>query len=63
MRNVEAGNAAVCTVCGAPVKFVARAQVRQVICNVYEGGSWKRVEHYHVECYEEAGQPYGPPAS
>jgi hypothetical protein len=26
---------------------------------VYENGVWKRVEHYHAECYEAAGEPYG----
>jgi hypothetical protein len=60
-RPVEPGNSAMCALCGAPVKFVARAQLRQVIANVYVDGSWDRVEHYHAECYVQAGQPYGPP--
>ena len=59
-RPVEPGNSAMCTHCGAPVKFVARAQLRQVIANVYVEGTWDRVEHYHQDCYVEAGQPYGP---
>ncbi len=59
-RPVEPGNSAMCTHCGAPVKFVARAQLRQVIANVYEGGVWVRVEHFHADCYAEAGAPYGP---
>ena len=59
-RPVEPGNSAMCTHCGAPVKFVARAQLRQVIANVYVKGTWARVEHYHQDCYVEAGQPYGP---
>lgn len=49
-----------CAHCGAPVKFVARAQKKQVIANVYVKGSWDRVEHFHDECYPEAGEPYGP---
>ncbi len=49
-----------CAHCGAPVKFVARAQLRQVIANVYQDGVWARVEHYHADCYAEAGEPYGP---
>ena len=61
-RQVEPGNSAVCAHCGAPVKFVARAQLRQVIANVYERGRWVRVEHYHADCYREAGSPYGEPA-
>jgi hypothetical protein len=31
----------------------------QVIANVYVDGVWDRVEHYHAECYDEAGSPYG----
>ena len=61
-RQVEPGNSAVCAHCGAPVKFVARAQLRQVIANVYERGRWVRVEHYHADCYREAGSLYGEPA-
>jgi hypothetical protein len=58
-RPVEAGNAAVCASCDAPVKFAARNKAFQVIANVYENGVWTRVEHYHAECYEAAGEPYG----
>ena len=61
IRTIEAGNTAMCATCGAPVKFVARQQLRQVIANVYEDGTWKRVEHYHADCYFEAGSPYGEP--
>ena len=39
----------------------ALTQGKQVICNVYEGAKWQRVEHYHVACYDDAEQPYGPP--
>jgi hypothetical protein len=42
------------------VKFIARQQGRQVIANVYEDGTWKRVEHFHAACYVEANEPYGP---
>ncbi len=63
LRPVDAGNSASCAACGNPVKFVARAQLRQVIANVYRDGVWERVEHYHADCYDDAGQPYGPPAT
>jgi hypothetical protein len=63
VRTVEPGSSAICAHCGAPVKFVARAQLRQVIANVYVGGTWDRVEHFHADCYEEAGAPYGSPNS
>jgi hypothetical protein len=33
-----------------------------VIANVYENGVWARVEHYHADCYAEAGAPYGAPS-
>ena len=59
VRTVEAGNSAMCAHCGAQVKFVARAQLKQVIANVYDNGVWKRVEHYHQDCYGEANEPYG----
>ena len=62
-RTVEPGNSAVCVQCGSPVKFVARAQLRQVIANVYVGRTWDRVEHYHADCYTAAGEPYGPAAA
>jgi hypothetical protein len=62
LRTVEAGNSAMCAHCGAQVKFVARAQLKQVIANVYEEGTWKRVEHFHQDCYGEAKEPYGPAA-
>ena len=52
-----------CAHCGAQVKFVARAQLRQVIANVYQDGTWLRVEHFHAPCYDKAGQPYGEPSS
>jgi hypothetical protein len=61
-RPIEPGNSAMCAHCGAQVKFVARAQLRQVIANVYENGTWLRVEHFHADCYDEAGKPYGEPA-
>ena len=60
IRSIEPGNSALCIHCGAPVKFVARAQLRQVIANVYVKGTWDRVEHFHADCYDEAGTPYGP---
>ena len=59
VRPIEPGNSAMCAHCGAQVKFVARTQGRQVIANVYEGGTWLRVEHFHADCYDDAGKPYG----
>jgi hypothetical protein len=62
IRPIEPGNSAICVHCGTPVKFVARAQLRQVIANVYVDGTWNRVEHFHADCYVEADQPYGDPS-
>lgn len=58
-RLVEAGSSATCAACGRPVKFSAKAKLLQVIANVYVDQVWDRVEHYHADCYEAAGQPYG----
>ena len=59
-RLIEAGNTATCSVCRLPVKFRAKSRLQQVIANVYVDGVWSRVEHYHLDCYESAGRPYGP---
>ena len=62
VRSIEAGNSAMCEHCDEQVKFKAKAKGQQVICNVYAKGVWQRVEHYHYECYDAAGAPYGVPA-
>ena len=58
-RLIEAGNTATCTLCKLPVKFRAKSRLQQVIANVYIDGVWDRVEHFHLDCYETAGRPYG----
>ena len=58
-RLIEAGNTASCAGCRLPVKFRAKSRLTQVIANVYKDGVWERVEHYHLDCYENAGRPYG----
>ncbi len=58
-RLIEAGSQVECVTCEVLLKFRARQRDEQVICNVYENGVWQRVEHYHPDCYAEAGQPYG----
>jgi DNA-directed RNA polymerase subunit RPC12/RpoP len=59
VRLIEAGSMAECPYCNERIKFRARHRDQQVICNVYEDGVWQRVEQYHFECYEPAGQPHG----
>lgn len=61
-RLIEAGSMCDCIGCGKQVKFRARQRDLQVICNVYEDGVWRRVEHFHEECYETSGFPYGSPS-
>ena len=63
VRTIEPGNSAICPGCDQQVKFQARTQGKQVICNVYEDGKWQRVEHYHITCYDEASEPYGAPST
>ena len=41
------------------MKFSAKTKLQQVIANVYVDQVWDRVEHYHAECYEAVGKPYG----
>ena len=60
-RIVDAGNSAYCAVCDELIKFRARIRDEQIICNVYVKNRWDRVEHYHPQCYEQAGSPYGEP--
>ena len=62
VRTIEAGSSAMCTTCDQQVKFKAKVKMQQVICNVYVDGKWDRVEHYHLECYDVSGKPYGDPA-
>ena len=62
-RQVEAGCSAICAVCATQVKFTAKVRRWQVIANVYVDGAWDRVEHYHAECYESVGSPYGTAAA
>jgi hypothetical protein len=58
-RPIEPGSSAFCVACDEQVKFQAKKKLQQVICNVYVQGRWDRVEHYHADCYLEAGAPYG----
>ncbi|MCB1258055.1 MAG: hypothetical protein KDB26_13160 [Microthrixaceae bacterium] len=59
LRDVEPGSTIDCIRCGERVKFQAKMRHKQVICNVYEGSRWDRVEHFHEPCYYEAGEPHG----
>ena len=59
VRDVEAGSSVDCAHCGERVKFQAKVRNKQVICNVYVSGTWNRVEHFHLACYEEARSPHG----
>jgi hypothetical protein len=61
-RRVEPGSMTLCVQCDEQVKFAAKLQRMQVIANVYVDDRWDRVEHFHEECYELAGAPYGTPA-
>lgn len=61
LRDIEAGSTVECAECRERIRFQAKLRLRQVICNVYENGTWLRVEHFHEECYENAGFPHGEP--
>lgn len=59
-RDIEPGSIVDCILCGERIKFQAKIRPKQVICNVYKGNNWDRVEHFHAPCYEAAGEPHGP---
>ena len=61
IRIVEPGSQVDCEHCGERVKFQARMRHQQAICNIYTKNVWQRVEHFHAECYDKAGKPYGDP--
>jgi hypothetical protein len=63
VRSVEAGSFIECSRCGERVKFQAKVRTQQVICNIYVDGRWDRVEHYHMACYDDAGEPHGQAAA
>lgn len=63
LRLIAPGSSVDCAHCGERVKFQARLRLQQVICNVYVKNVWDRVEHYHADCYQAAGSPYGEPAA
>jgi hypothetical protein len=63
LRTIEPGSSVDCQHCGQRVKFQARVRLMQMICNVYLDGVWQRVEHFHADCYEQAGKPYGDPVN
>ncbi len=63
VRDIDAGSSVNCAHCGERVKFQAKNRGKQVICNVYVKGKWKRVEHFHYACYSDAREPHGEPTS
>ncbi|MGH9292162.1 MAG: hypothetical protein ACRDZ6_05215 [Acidimicrobiales bacterium] len=59
VRVVEPGCDDACLECGHQIKFAARTHPRQVIANIYADGVWQRVDHFHEQCYLDAGEPCG----
>lgn len=59
LREVEPGSTIDCTHCGEQIRFHAKTRPKQVICNVYDGTRWDRVEHFHEACYHDAKAPHG----
>lgn len=48
-----------CIHCGNLIKFQAMVKGSQIIANVYKKKKWDHVEHFHADCYQEAGAPHG----
>lgn len=59
LRLVAPGEMAHCASCGVIVKFAARRRNERVVANAYRRGRWDRVEIWHPDCYEQAGEPHG----
>jgi hypothetical protein len=60
-RWIDPGSFLVCSHCRQIVRFRPRQTCLQVIVNVYVDDRWARVEHFHAECYDAAGMPFGAP--
>lgn len=64
LRTIDAGERSGCVGRGLGIGFkAADRRAVQVICNIYVGGRWDRVERFHGECYESAGSPHGKPTA
>jgi hypothetical protein len=61
VREIARGNHTDCRGCGQGIRFRTKLHHQTVICNVYDDGRWDRVEHWHLECYRDAGEPHGHP--
>lgn len=59
-RLVASGENSFCEHCGNWIKYQARRRLWRIICNVYEGDRWDRVEIYHETCWIDVGEPHGP---
>lgn len=59
VRDIEAGSSERCASCKERITFRSKHRAFQVIANVYVRKIWNRVEHFHLECYEKDGSPYG----
>lgn len=60
-RVLNPGEGMLCAGCDGIVQFKARLKLKRIVCNVYAGGRWDRIEVWHPGCYAEAGQPHGEP--
>lgn len=58
IRSIEPLCNEFCRHCGKLIGWQPKRPAHQVICNVYWRGKWRRTEHYHEMCYEQAGRPY-----
>lgn len=61
LKEIVSGTDVACAGCGGRITFAPRKRSSQVVCNVYAGGRWARIEHFHEQCYAEAGEPHGAP--
>ena len=64
-RDVASGGYDDCVRCGLQIKFAAKDHKREIICNIYEidphtnKPRWFKLDKFHPDCYEAAGNPHG----
>lgn len=64
-KNLLSGNQEYCSYefCSYPRHIIiskTRFPIKEIIANVYFEDKWQRVEHFHSDCYDKMGNPYGP---
>lgn len=63
VNPAEGGPEFYCAACETPIRWKAREKRWKVIAHVYRAKRWVRDDHFHLQCYTDAGSPYGEAAA